>query len=43
MKGTDGKYHVRVMQGRRKVLYFDMDQVEEPSNEEVAEELKNQV
>jgi hypothetical protein len=42
MKGSDGKYKVRVKQGKAVVLSFDMPGTTEPSAEDVVSELKNQ-
>ena len=43
MKGSDGKYKVRVKQGKAVVLSFDMPGATEPSGEDVVSELKKRV
>jgi hypothetical protein len=40
MKGSDGKYKVRVKQGKDVVLSFDMPGTTEPSDADVVSELK---
>jgi hypothetical protein len=43
MKGNDGKYKVRVQQGKAIVLNFDMPGNSEPSDDDVVTELKKHV
>ena len=43
MKGSDGKYKVRVKQGKAVVLSFDMPGETEPSSDDVVNEMQKQI